>query len=471
MSGDGLSVSGGAGGINAHLDDMQSVAGLLQHEGAGLGSIALGAQRLLLDGTLAASAVLDPGGAARCEAAVLAAVDGPHGVTAVAAELEFLGVRLWAAQAAYRFADQTLAEANLFRHWATGFAAPLAAAAAAAALLSNPLTALPFIDEVAHTDWQSWIAHHPGIVNEVAADSPGTVSFFTLPLAPFSGLFTMVTGHSPTPLTVSQAAALVALGYPDGHGNATLVGSEAPSPATPQDFSDILNGLADRNDTSRGDQQGQIDVRIITTVGPDGTVRRSYIVDIPGTKDWQLDPTADRSHPNDLGSNLHGVAGDDTARQEGVLRALRQAGAGPNDPVLLVGHSQGGLVAMSAAETAARTGEFHVTHVITAGAPIAGSPVPHGTQVLSLENSNDTVPQLDGKANDDADNHVTVTFSTQTNSVGGNHDMRTTYAAHGNAVDHSTNPSVQRYLDGMRGTFTGTTGTVTTTVYDITRTP
>ena len=136
---------------------------------------------------------------------------------------------------------------------------------------------------------------------------------------------------------------------------------------------------------------------------------------------------------------------------------------------MLVGHSQGGLVALSAANTAATSGRFTITHVITAGSPIAGCRVPKGTKVLSLENAVDIVPLLDGRSNTDDSNHVTVVFTHQTDSVGGNHDMESTYAAEGPAIQRSTDPSIKGYLDSL-GAFTTGNASSTTRVYDVTRT-
>ena len=272
------------------------------------------------------------------------------------------------------------------------------------------------------------------------------------------------------PLTVSQGAGLLGLAYPDGHGEAVAIPPATTiSSDVPRGVQDILRGLEQRNSPSTGSGQSQIDVRVVTTVDASRVAHRSYIVDIPGTKDWQFDPTGDRTHPNDFGTNVHGLAGDDTARREGVLQALRLAGAGPADSVMLVGHSQGGLVAMSTAQAAAKTGEFHITNVITAGSPIGAMPVPRGTQVLSLENRADIVPRLDGQPNADLDNRVTVTFEDQHHDVGQNHSLTTSYIPASAQVDSSSDPSVQTYLAGLQGTFVATSGTVTTYVYDIRR--
>ncbi|MDQ1681627.1 MAG: hypothetical protein QOH99_168 [Frankiaceae bacterium] len=470
-----LSVTGGAGGIDASLDDMEATSRVLAAEAAELGRIALAGHRLLLSANLAASAVLDPGGAAASEAAILAALDGPHGVTGRAAGLELMSAGLWAAAATYRATDDALAASDLARHWVTGYAAvcaaPIVLVAVGAAFVAAPALTGAAAAELSNVDWGRFIANHPGLVDEASADAPGGVSALMSPLQPLSGAFAFSQGQSPVPMTVAQAAGLVGLAYPDGHGEAIAnPDATTTSTGTPRDLQDILRALATRNSMSAGTEQGDIDVRIVTTVDASGIAHKSYIVDIPGTKDWQFDPSGDRTQPNDVGTNVHGLGGDDTARREGVLQALRIAGAGPADPVMLVGHSQGGLVAMSTALAASESGEFRITNVITAGAPIGGMPVPRGTQVLSLENRADIVPRLDGQANADIDNRVTVTFDDQHHNIGENHSMTTTYLPASAQVDSSADPSVRAFLAGLHGTFLVASGTVTTNVYTIRRT-
>ena len=146
----------------------------------------------------------------------------------------------------------------------------------------------------------------------------------------------------------------------DGHGIACPTGVDtwAAAGSPPRRLTDIVADLALRNDDTR---HGEIDVRILTM--PDGT--RKAIVDITGTKSWTPHPGPDVT---DLTTNVLALAGRRTAYEAGVLAAMRQAGVGRHDDVMLVGHSQGGLIAVNAARHAA--GRFRITHVVTAGAPV-----------------------------------------------------------------------------------------------------
>jgi pimeloyl-ACP methyl ester carboxylesterase len=225
---------------------------------------------------------------------------------------------------------------------------------------------------------------------------------------------------------------------------------------------DYRNGIA-------GEGNDQIDVRVVTH--PDGS--RAYIVDIPGTKVWDA-PGQFNPNLNDLGTNIHVLGGDATAREQAIAEALHRAGASPTDPVMLIGHSQGGMVAAQAAhDTATGAFDYNVTHVLTAGSPIARADVPPDVQVLALENSHDIVPHLDAADNPDRPNVTTVTFDNQYGNIGDNHNTNKSYVPAAQTLDGSTDPSVRAYRDSADA-FLSNTGdgtTVQTDAYQLSRTP
>ncbi|MBN9621075.1 MAG: alpha/beta hydrolase, partial [Actinobacteria bacterium] len=188
--------------------------------------------------------------------------------------------------------------------------------------------------------------------------------------------------------------------------------------------------------------------------------------DITGTKSWTLAPTSDITS---LTTNGRALVGERTAYEEGVFAALRQAGVGPHDEVMLVGHSEGGVVAVNAARDAARSGEFDVTHVITAGAPIGlvVGQVPSRVQVLALENSTDVVPHLDGAANPDRPNVTTAAAPEGDGTIGGDHSIGGAYLPLAADVQDSTNRSIEDFLRGASGYLQGTS--VVTHTYDVIR--
>jgi hypothetical protein len=249
----------------------------------------------------------------------------------------------------------------------------------------------------------------------------------------------------------------VSAAYPDGEPVVTDNGIDTDASTPPHGLGDVVDGLDHRNGTD-----SNIDVRKV--VGADGRV--AYIVDIPGTKVWNL-PGGDGGSANDFGTNIDALAGNETVLQKGVEDAMRRAGIGPNDPVMLVGHSQGGMVAARAANDFVVHGEFNVTHVVTAGSPVGRMPVPDGVQMLSLENNGDIVPHLDAAENPASDNRTTVKFDNQSGTVGGNHAITHNYADAAHQLDTSTDPSVTRFRDSA-GVFTGGTS-VETHQYKVTR--
>ncbi|NEG88621.1 alpha/beta hydrolase [Bifidobacterium aerophilum] len=135
---------------------------------------------------------------------------------------------------------------------------------------------------------------------------------------------------------------------------------------------------------------------------PDGTV--GWLVTIPGT-DGQPDspfgwPQNVELMSDDPERRMHA----DSARM--VAEAMRQAGIGADEPVALIGHSQGGIVA--AAIAADMADRYTIEHVVTAGSPIANHPIPSKTWVTSIEMHDELVAALDGAANPTGEHWLTV---------------------------------------------------------------
>ncbi len=207
------------------------------------------------------------------------------------------------------------------------------------------------------------------------------------------------------------------------------------------------------------------------TPPPDRRERTAYVVTIPGTKDWQLDPRR-REHLTDFATNAGALGGLPTARVDGIAKALERAGARPHDQVMLVGHSQGGMLAVRAADEWTRSERFAVTHVVTAGAPIGGMTVPASVQVLALESRDDVVPRLDARANDDRANVVTVRFDTPAATLIAQHALETSYLPAATALassPYSQNPSLLAWSESATA-FIGeqaASGRVRVEIFDI----
>lgn len=154
---------------------------------------------------------------------------------------------------------------------------------------------------------------------------------------------------------------------------------------------------------------------IIKTTYSDGTC--SYQVILPGTQQW----TAGKSNPQDLLTNLQANAGAGDDYSQLVVAAMTKAGIKSTDPVCIYGHSQGGIVATNLTANAQVRARFNIVATATAGSPTGNSVIPSGTQYLSMENADDVVPSLDGKAPVSATNRTNVVTVHQGNDQ---HDQR-----------------------------------------------
>lgn len=149
---------------------------------------------------------------------------------------------------------------------------------------------------------------------------------------------------------------------------------------------------------------GEIAIEEHVTVGEDGTTTRSWTVDIRGTQSFAIG----QSGPQDMTTNLQGVAGMSSDQLVAIKEAMSAAGIAPGEAVEFAGHSQGGIMAAQMAADPSVRARYNVVSVVTAGSPTA-TVAPSDVPVLSYENSGDIVPGLDGNATR-GDNVTTVRF-------------------------------------------------------------
>ena len=129
---------------------------------------------------------------------------------------------------------------------------------------------------------------------------------------------------------------------------------------------------------------------------------KTAVVYVPGTQTLGF---GEGTNPLDMASNIQAISGAGKAASEkAVLLAIRQAGINATDEVILVGHSQGGLVAGNLAA--------YPTGFIAVGLVAFGAPLAHiknlKAPVMAIEHVNDPVPNLSGKANPMKKNWVSV---------------------------------------------------------------
>jgi hypothetical protein len=438
VSGDGavppIRVSGGAGSIDARYDDLERLGRLYDRAGEDLLGWAWHDRGEALDGDLVASAVLAPLSFAEAEQAILAAAYGPRGLAARAAGLQAAAFCFGACVDLYRAADAARHDALEALHYAVGLAAGVQLPTLAVA------TGIGFgVRHLAGHDASGWVETHPGAVETAVGAGGGLLD--GLQLGPLTAPAMAALGlRGLHPDTGAAAADLGDLLFSEHRGalapDHPADDVDHPAPTSLRDLLDAL-GTTAASDVPDG-------VFSVQELGlADGGT--AYVVQLPGTDDFVGDDVVRGS-----GSNLQLTAGEQTAYGEAVAEAMAAVGAGPDDPVMLVGHSQGG---MQAAALAADPGfGYHVTHVVTAGSPVATADVPDVVTVLSLENTGDVVPLLDGEPNPAQAHHVTVQSDVHSGSLGagpGQNHAVSTYAAIASAADASGDPSVQQVISGM----------------------
>jgi len=222
------------------------------------------------------------------------------------------------------------------------------------------------------------------------------------------------------------------------------VGSGTSAPGDVADLATHLGQLGELSDADHPENDGTVEVQ--TLVGADRTVR--HVVYLPGTDD--MSPLSHDAQVRDMTGNLRLMSGQSTAYGAGVLAAMTAAGIRPHEPVLIAGHSQGGMQALA---LAAEHSPYDVTNVVTFGSPTAQPHGQlHGTHVLALEHVGDVVPQLAGAPAQPSADQVTVRFSSGVEGVAGNHDLLH-YTVGAEAIDSSPDPAVADQLASMAGFF------------------
>lgn len=215
-------------------------------------------------------------------------------------------------------------------------------------------------------------------------------------------------------------------------------------PATggaPGSMAELLTEIVELGEPSDGR------VRVVGVPQGDGTL--GWLVMLPGTQTW--DPRAG-PNPFDVTTDVTAMAQQWTVAAAGVARALERAQArvgraGSGDPVMLAGHSQGGILAMALASDPQFTRRHPVTHVLTAGSPVAGFAPAPSTRVLSLEHDRDPVPRLDLRANPGGATWATMVAPVPA-GVGSPHDGRGYALTASRLSAWPTPPAVAEWLSG-----------------------
>lgn len=431
-----IEVRGGAGGIAVALDDLALAASRLRSLAGDVLDLAATLTALGVHPALAPTAVLAPGETLAVEGEILR-LAGPSGLLGEAASLRTLAETVDLATDLYRAGEagarHLVERVDRATGLALGLAVPTVVLPAlttvvlgAAVLRSPPLSPSGTAGFLGHVIGLARAAprhvggtvdealfEHPWLLERAAAGAEGAVVGLGLGLPP-GGIYlawaSRQGGVAYPPTTQEGAVAVInAAGGGRFFDESAFDVVTTPRPVDttgwrrPGSLADLVGEDAAVS--------GQGAVRVSGVPLTDG--RYVWVVDIPGTQTFTPVPG---SNPFDQTSNQLLEAGERTLTMTAVTRALsdakRRAGrgaSGRDDPVMTLGHSQGGITAAAlSADPVFRARHPGISHVTTTGAPIGGIAVPRGVRVLSVEHRQDLVPALDGRRNPAHGDWVTV---------------------------------------------------------------
>ncbi len=483
--GDGLSVGGGAGGFGAAVTDLRTEAHVLRDAGGDLTDRVGTVARMAVEDDLLAAALVCPELVPGVEAAILTAATGPDGLALRGAALLATGVLLDAIATTYEAVDGARARALDALQTAGGFALGgllpagvlLGGSGLAALLATNPLLAA----QLAHyattgemtDDLQQTLYEHPWLLEALTRAAPGMIqsTAFTLgslvPAGPLA-LTLLIGGRWPTGDYEDAVSGLIGLAHLGGYLDDTGTFHLGDDPATTRvrwspdtAVEDIFreqglmdDGLTEAEHTAAGQ------LRVVTVPQPGGGF--AYVVQVPGTEVWG----AQRGdNPVDLTSNVQMMTQQESVMKDTVAQAIRDLHL--DGPVMLTGHSQGGITAASLASDPALVRELGIRSVVTGGSPIGRFDIDPGVSVLSVEHVQDPVPMLDGTSNPDRANWTTVRqdLGERVDTPFAAHDTRL-YASTGAAVDASGDPTLAAWREANAQFFSGS-GTAEATRYSL----
>ncbi len=149
----------------------------------------------------------------------------------------------------------------------------------------------------------------------------------------------------------------------------------------------------------------------VTRVGT-GKERR-WLVSLPGTDHADLESLP---NPADIESNMKEELDLSSAMREGTIQVIRSAMAADGvpteemarEPVLICGHSQGGMVAAGLAAEDPEDVGVNVSGVVTLGSPTRRVRIRGDVTMVAVEHDQDMIPSLDGAPRLEADGRVVV---------------------------------------------------------------
>ncbi|GAA1682149.1 hypothetical protein GCM10010977_31060 [Citricoccus zhacaiensis] len=436
-----FSVHGGPTSIHANLDDLERGSLLLAaatDEAAALSMRAAGAGSLL---ALAAAQT----GAGRALAARTAILSS--GLLSISAEADVLNLGVRSSAEAYRNAEAAAQRAVI------ELAGGAAFVSAAVLALSNHPIPQP-ITELAIQAAPEVIAGLLGTLSlglgvgfRVASDVAGYAARDEGATGALSGPEQLY----PLATALGRAAGIVQIG-PVRTKEKVPPADEWKETWTPEGEGSISTVMS-HLDLAREAAPGSVQITRITPEGA-GTPETVWLVSLPGTQTGDFhDANGWSTNPWDMGGNAEALALDSQHVSAAVDEALRAAGAGQDDALVLTGYSQGGLHAARIAADVRIAEHYDVQGLLTIGSPTGEISVPASVEAAHLEHDHDVPAAADGRANPQAANRTTITVSGYDESlypegkgVMSGHSFEN-YAFHAALLDR--NPDVARQVPAL----------------------
>ena len=200
---------------------------------------------------------------------------------------------------------------------------------------------------------------------------------------------TPVTAHAiRTGMAQIPSEQLAKLTTPLPNQSIVIDGKQANLQPTPTNLQQLTSRLTDKS--------GNIRIEGYQTESG-----RVLIVYLPGTSNWS---PVGKGGAFDLQSNIELIGEKDNSNSVRAAKAaIEQYGVKPTDKLILVGYSQGGMIAAELAETG-----NNVSGVVTIGSPVSKTRFDPDLPVVSLEHSNDVVPAFAGSTNPITENWSTA---------------------------------------------------------------
>lgn len=419
--------------IVVDYEELRRLAAVWRSAAQSLAQQAFAVGALAADPSIFVDAVFDPLGAAAVERAILAAAGGPHGIGGLSVKFAFDALALDAVVAKEQLADDfPLHQLEEVGRW----------------LLTVPVDVLLAPRKTLRAGGHD--------LNALGNAVLGYVSPFTEPLlallAPSARFRADVLAGRPLrvdPVLGLPLAAVDALA-PEGPGYVSISRYRPAWAGTPAgSLGSVMHRVADL------EHAPDASLAVERVVGPDGVSR--YVVELPGMRHMGAS-----SDPQDLTGSITAVVAHSTAYTRCVTEALDAAGVARGADVMLIGHSEGGIVAMDlAGDPSFNGGRVTVTHVVAAGSPISSKQVVAGsaTKVFSVEDVNDIVTHLDAADSAvETPDRLTYQFSADYHDVIATHDPDR-YAERIDGLDDSPNPLFQQFRAGVAPYLSGETST------------